>query len=91
MSRIRKQLADGTKCLQLRSQIKGQFYIKESSYKSTFNKRKTKILVEKWAQDMDNSQKIQTTYTHADTYTPFHLSRRQRSSNSALCQGPELA
>ena len=89
MSKIRKQLADGTKCLQLRSQIK--FYIKESSYKSTFNKRKTKILVEKWAQDMDNSQKIQTTYTHADTYTPFHLSRRQQSSNSALCQGPELA
>lgn len=61
MSKIRKQLANGTKCLQLRSQIKGQFYIKESSYKPIFNKRKTQILAEKWTQDMDNSQKIQMT------------------------------
>lgn len=61
MIKIRKQLANGTKCLQLRSQIKGQFYIKKASTKSIFNKRKTKILVEKWAQDMDNSQKIQMT------------------------------
>lgn len=57
MIKIRKQLANGTKCLQLRSQIKGQFYIKKASTSQFLTKEKTKILVEKWAQDMDNSQK----------------------------------